>query len=139
MPAQGLGDVHRDPRQIGCGAGRAATATPQSGAGRRCCWSITRICSSTRSPTTSAQTGAEVPTLRPDLARAELRRGRRPISCVLSPGPGRPADFAMARDDRSAGRASLPIFGVCLGLQGIVEYFGGALDVLGIPITASRR
>ncbi|MGH7061331.1 MAG: glutamine amidotransferase-related protein, partial [Stellaceae bacterium] len=25
------------------------------------------------------------------------------------------------------------VFGVCLGLQGIVEYFGGSLDLLGIP------
>ena len=28
----------------------------------------------------------------------------------------------------------LPVFGVCLGLQGIVEYFGGALDVLDVPV-----
>jgi anthranilate synthase len=28
----------------------------------------------------------------------------------------------------------LPVFGVCLGLQGIVEYFGGSLDVLGVPM-----
>jgi anthranilate synthase len=30
-------------------------------------------------------------------------------------------------------RYRLPIFGVCLGLQGIVEYFGGRLDVLATP------
>ena len=28
----------------------------------------------------------------------------------------------------------LPIFGVCLGLQGIVEHFGGDLDVLSLPM-----
>ena len=28
----------------------------------------------------------------------------------------------------------LPVFGVCLGLQGIVEYFGGVLDVLDVPM-----
>jgi anthranilate synthase len=28
---------------------------------------------------------------------------------------------------------SVSVFGVCLGLQGIVEYFGGTLDVLGVP------
>jgi anthranilate synthase len=78
-------------------------------------------------------TGAEVVTMRPDLARAELRRGAAPDLVVLSPGPGRPADFAMAETiDLLVGR-SVPVFGVCLGLQGIVEYFGGALDVLEVP------
>ena len=28
----------------------------------------------------------------------------------------------------------IPTFGVCLGLQGIVEYFGGSLAVLGVPM-----
>jgi anthranilate synthase len=79
-------------------------------------------------------TGAEVVTMRPDLARAELRRGTGFDLAVLSPGPGRPADFAMDETlDLLLGR-SLPVFGVCLGLQGIVEYFGGALDLLGTPM-----
>ena len=75
-------------------------------------------------------TGAEVVTMRPDLARAELRQGRPPDLVVLSPGPGRPADFAMNETLDLAIARSLPVFGVCLGLQGIVEYFGGALDLL---------
>jgi anthranilate synthase len=79
-------------------------------------------------------TGAQVVTMRPHLARAELRRGGGADLVVLSPGPGRPADFAMNETlDLILGR-SLPIFGVCLGLQGIVEYFGGALDLLGVPM-----
>jgi anthranilate synthase len=78
-------------------------------------------------------TGAEVATMRADLARAELRRGALPDLAVLSPGPGRPEDFAMAETlDLLVARA-VPTFGVCLGLQGIVEYFGGALDVLSTP------
>jgi anthranilate synthase len=77
--------------------------------------------------------GAEVATMRPDLARAELRRGARPDLVVLSPGPGRPANFAMAETIDLLVGHSVPVFGVCLGLQGIVEYFGGALDVLGVP------
>jgi anthranilate synthase len=77
--------------------------------------------------------GAEVVTMRPDLARAELRRGAGADLVVLSPGPGRPADFAMSETLDLAIARSLPVFGVCLGLQGIVEYFGGALDVLGTP------
>jgi anthranilate synthase len=78
-------------------------------------------------------TGAEVATMRPDLVRAELRRGAHPDLVVLSPGPGRPADFAMAETLDLLVAERLPIFGVCLGLQGIVEYFGGALDILPTP------
>jgi anthranilate synthase len=78
-------------------------------------------------------TGAEVATLRADLARAELRGGAAPDLVVLSPGPGRPTDFAMAETLDLAIRRGLPIFGVCLGLQGVVEYFGGTLGVLEAP------
>jgi anthranilate synthase len=78
-------------------------------------------------------TGAEVVTMRPDMARAELRQGANPDLVVLSPGPGRPSDFAMAETIDLLVRSRLPVFGVCLGLQGIVEYFGGTLDVLAIP------
>jgi anthranilate synthase len=79
-------------------------------------------------------TGAEVVTMRPELARAELRGGARPDLVVLSPGPGRPADFAMAQTLDLLVQRDIAVFGVCLGLQGIVEYFGGALDVLGLPM-----
>jgi anthranilate synthase len=79
-------------------------------------------------------TGAEVATMRPDLARAELRQGSHVDLVVLSPGPGRPADFAMNETIELLMRLRLPVFGVCLGLQGIVEYFGGALDVLDVPV-----
>jgi anthranilate synthase len=79
-------------------------------------------------------TGAEVVTMRPDLARAELRRGVAPDLVVLSPGPGRPSDFAMAETLDLIMQQRLPVFGVCLGLQGIVEYFGGTLAVLDVPV-----
>ena len=77
---------------------------------------------------------AAVETLRHDLARARLAEGRRPDLVVLSPGPGRPHDFAMRETlDLLLARA-IPVFGVCLGLQGIVEYFGGTLGVLDVPM-----
>jgi anthranilate synthase len=79
-------------------------------------------------------TGAEVVTMRPDPARAELRAGASHDLLVLSPGPGRPSDFAMAETLDLAVRRRLPVFGVCLGLQGIVEYFGGSLAVLDPPM-----
>ena len=52
---------------------------------------------------------------------------------VLSPGPGRPDDFGMARTIGTALEKKLPVFGVCLGLQGIGEYFGGRLGQLAQP------
>jgi anthranilate synthase len=52
---------------------------------------------------------------------------------VLSPGPGRPEDFAIARTIGAALENKLPIFGVCLGVQAIGEYFGGRLGQLGQP------
>jgi anthranilate synthase len=58
----------------------------------------------------------------------------RPALVVLSPGPGRPDDFAMRATIDQCRRRGLPIFGVCLGLQGIVEYFGGSLDILDEPM-----
>jgi len=80
------------------------------------------------------RTGAEVVTLRHDFARSELRNGLRADLAVLSPGPGRPDDFAMRETLDLLLERGVPIFGVCLGLQGIVEYFGGVLGVLDVPM-----
>jgi anthranilate synthase len=52
---------------------------------------------------------------------------------VLSPGPGGPEDFAIAKTIDAALARKLPIFGVCLGVQAIGEYFGGQLGQLGQP------
>jgi anthranilate synthase len=79
-------------------------------------------------------TGAEVTTLRHDFAREQLRKGLRPDLVVLSPGPGRPEDFAIADTLDLLIEKQVPVFGVCLGLQGIVEYFGGSLGVLDVPM-----
>ncbi len=79
------------------------------------------------------QTGAKVTTLRHGLAAEAISKSP-PDLVVLSPGPGRPSDFAMtATLDAALGR-NVPIFGVCLGLQGLVEHFGGSLGQLGEPM-----
>jgi len=52
---------------------------------------------------------------------------------VLSPGPGRPEDFKISSTIDAALESKLPIFGVCLGLQAIGEYFGGQLGQLAQP------
>jgi anthranilate synthase len=58
----------------------------------------------------------------------------KPDLLLISPGPGRPADFGVPKLVREAAQRGLPVFGVCLGLQGIVEAFGGDLDVLDYPM-----
>src|SRR5262249_39803954 len=65
---------------------------------------------------------------------AELQRSCDHNLVVLSPGPGRPSDFAMTETLELLVQRHLPVFGVCLGLQGIVEYFGGSLAVLDVPV-----
>jgi anthranilate synthase len=57
-----------------------------------------------------------------------------PDLILISPGPGRPADFGVPDLVKHAARRGFPVFGVCLGLQGIVEAFGGQLDVLDYPM-----
>jgi anthranilate synthase len=78
------------------------------------------------------QHGAEVTTLRFGFPPA-LLDSYAPDLVVLSPGPGRPADFGCAAllDEVYARR--LPAFGVCLGLQAMVEHAGGSLSLLPEP------
>ncbi|BBK37859.1 anthranilate synthase component I [Allostella sp. ATCC 35155] len=78
------------------------------------------------------QTGAEVAVVRHGRALAALEEGA-PDLLVLSPGPGRPSDFAVGRTIERALAAGVPIFGVCLGLQALGEHFGGRLAQLETP------
>ena len=79
------------------------------------------------------QTGAEVETLRPQPARRALQ-SETPDLVVLSPGPGRPEDFGTAETIARVLEKDVPLFGVCLGLQAVAEYFGGRLDQLAEPV-----
>ncbi|HZQ49498.1 MAG TPA: anthranilate synthase [Candidatus Dormibacteraeota bacterium] len=79
------------------------------------------------------QTGAEVITLRAGFPAEELDE-LRPDLVVLSPGPGTPRDFDVSGTLARAMERDLPVFGVCLGLQGMVEHFGGELGVLDYPM-----
>ena len=79
------------------------------------------------------QTGAEVVTFRSGFPCERLREAR-PDLVLLSPGPGRPEDFALDETIAMALAEGLPIFGVCLGLQGLVVHYGGHLDTLEVPM-----
>jgi anthranilate synthase len=79
-----------------------------------------------------AQQGAQVTTLRAGFPAAALD-GYRPDLVVLSPGPGRPSDFGCDGLLTELDARGLPAFGVCLGLQAMVEHAGGELALLPEP------
>lgn len=78
------------------------------------------------------QTGATVTTLRHGFAESVFD-AEKPDLVVLSPGPGKPSDFRVADTIAACKKREIPIFGVCLGLQAIVEAHGGKLGVLDYP------
>ncbi len=78
------------------------------------------------------QVGATVSVTRHNHALDVLRANDYDL-LVLSPGPGRPEDFGIAHFIGAALEKKLPVFGVCLGVQAIGEYFGGHLGQLPLP------
>jgi anthranilate synthase/aminodeoxychorismate synthase-like glutamine amidotransferase len=78
--------------------------------------------------------GAEVEVLRNDVHDAEgfLRLGASAI--VLSPGPGRPADSGACPELIARLPDAVPLLGVCLGHQALVEHFGGELELDPVPV-----
>jgi anthranilate synthase/aminodeoxychorismate synthase-like glutamine amidotransferase len=69
--------------------------------------------------------GADVRVYRNDAITIEEARALQPTHLCISPGPGTPqrAGVSMAMVRAFAGQ--IPVFGVCLGHQSIVEVFGG--------------
>ena len=78
------------------------------------------------------QEGAEVMTLRAGFPPSALD-DYRPDLVVLSPGPGQPSDFGCDALLAELDARGLPAFGVCLGLQAMVEHAGGELGLLAEP------
>jgi anthranilate synthase/aminodeoxychorismate synthase-like glutamine amidotransferase len=56
----------------------------------------------------------------------------RPDRIVISPGPGRPEDAGITVEVIRQFGARIPVFGVCLGHQGIGHAFGG--DIVRAPV-----
>jgi len=50
-----------------------------------------------------------------------------PTHLVISPGPGRPEDAGVSLDMIDAFAGKVPVLGVCLGHQSLVQYFGGKI------------
>lgn len=80
-----------------------------------------------------AQCGAEVSTVRAGLTIEEVE-SYAPDMVLMSPGPGCPDDFGAPAMIGALAERGIPVFGVCLGLQSIVQHFGGKLDILPTPV-----
>jgi len=69
--------------------------------------------------------GAEVSVYRNDALTPDAARALEPTHLCISPGPGTPYDAGVSMDMIRAFAGHVPVLGVCLGHQSIVEVFGG--------------
>jgi len=83
------------------------------------------------------QTGAAVVTYRNGVD-LDIILDEKPDLIMHSPGPKLPKDFNMPELITEITKLGIPQFGVCLGLQGMVEAFGGSLKRMEIPHQGKR-
>jgi anthranilate synthase/aminodeoxychorismate synthase-like glutamine amidotransferase len=69
--------------------------------------------------------GADVRVFRNDAISIAEAQALAPTHLCISPGPGTPYDAGVSMDMIRAFAGRIPVFGVCLGHQSIVEVFGG--------------
>ena len=69
--------------------------------------------------------GAEVDVRRNDEITVAAARGLPVTHLCISPGPGAPREAGISMDMITAFAGRIPVLGVCLGHQSIVEAFGG--------------
>jgi len=69
--------------------------------------------------------GAEVIVHRNDQITIDQAKALEPTHLCISPGPGTPQEAGVSMNMIEAFAGELPIFGVCLGHQSLVEVFGG--------------
>jgi len=71
--------------------------------------------------------GADVMVYRNDAITVRDALALEPTHLVISPGPGRPEDAGVSLAMIAAFAERIPILGVCLGHQSLVQHFGGAI------------
>ena len=84
---------------------------------------------------------ADVKTLRVGFKMNELEKlidEYDPSLICLSPGPGSPKEFGLNEVINKVRELKIPIFGVCLGLQALIEHFGGNLGQLNNPMHGKK-
>jgi para-aminobenzoate synthetase component 2 len=69
--------------------------------------------------------GAEVLVHRNDAITIQQAQALRPTHLCISPGPGTPGDAGVSMPMIRSFAGQVPVLGVCLGHQSIVEEFGG--------------
>ncbi len=69
--------------------------------------------------------GAQVSVYRNDALTPQEAQALAPSHLCISPGPGTPYDAGVSMDMVRAFAGRIPVLGVCLGHQAIVEVFGG--------------
>jgi anthranilate synthase/aminodeoxychorismate synthase-like glutamine amidotransferase len=69
--------------------------------------------------------GADVLVHRNDQITIDEARALQPTHLCISPGPGTPYDAGVSMQMIAAFAGEVPVFGVCLGHQSLVEVFGG--------------
>ena len=69
--------------------------------------------------------GADVMVYRNDAISVDEALALKPTHLVISPGPGRPDDAGNSLDMIAAFENKVPVLGVCLGHQCLVQHFGG--------------
>ena len=69
--------------------------------------------------------GADVRVYRNDAIDVAAALELEPTHLVISPGPGRPADAGVSLEMIGAFAGRVPVLGVCLGHQSIVQHYGG--------------
>ena len=74
-----------------------------------------------------AAMGASVMVYRNDAITVKESVALEPTHLVVSPGPGRPEDAGVSLEMIGAWSGKLPILGVCLGHQSIVQQHGGEI------------
>ncbi|MGD9548756.1 MAG: aminodeoxychorismate/anthranilate synthase component II [Candidatus Krumholzibacteriia bacterium] len=72
--------------------------------------------------------GAEVTVARNDMITLEQARAREPESLIISPGPGNPDDAGVSLEFIRHFAGRVPVLGICLGHQCIVQAFGGTIS-----------
>ena len=71
--------------------------------------------------------GAQVMVYRNDMIRVDDAHALAPTHLVISPGPGRPENAGVSLDMIAAFAGRVPVLGVCLGHQCIVQQQGGEI------------